>query len=58
MLVRGDADRVPPAGRAAAQRITDQLAAYRLIGTFGERTGKGTAESGCTTAETPLRRAG
>jgi hypothetical protein len=44
VLVRGDPAHVSPAGRAAAQRITDELAAYRLIGTFGERTGPGTAE--------------
>jgi hypothetical protein len=44
VLVRGDADRVPPSKRAAAQRITDEQAAYRLIGTFGQRTGPGTAE--------------
>lgn len=43
VLVRGDADRVPPAGRAAAQRITDELRAYRQIGVFGERNGPGTA---------------
>lgn len=43
VLVRGDADQVPPAGQAAASRITDELADYRLIGTFGGRTGPGTA---------------
>jgi hypothetical protein len=43
VLVRGDADRVPPAGRAAAARISSELAGYRLIGTFGARTGPGTA---------------
>ncbi|MDQ1635158.1 MAG: hypothetical protein QOJ32_1967, partial [Frankiaceae bacterium] len=43
VLVRGDPDRVPPAGRVAAARITDELAGYRLVGVFGERTGPGTA---------------
>jgi hypothetical protein len=43
VLVRGDADRVPPAKQAQAQRITAGLRAYRLVGTFGERTGPGTA---------------
>lgn len=44
VVVRGDPQYVPPAGRAAAQRITDELGAYRLLGTFGERSGEGTAE--------------
>jgi hypothetical protein len=43
LLVRGDADRVPAAYREAAQRITAGLSAYRLVGTFGARTGPGTA---------------
>ncbi|MDQ1635290.1 MAG: hypothetical protein QOJ32_2099, partial [Frankiaceae bacterium] len=43
VLVRGDPERVPPAGRVAAARITDELAGYRLVGVFGERTGPGTA---------------
>jgi hypothetical protein len=43
VLVRGDADRVPAAGQAAAARITAELDGYRLVGTFGRRTGPGTA---------------
>jgi hypothetical protein len=43
VLVRGDADRVPASGQPAAQLIERQLGAYRLIGTFGGRSGKGTA---------------
>jgi hypothetical protein len=43
VLVRGDANRVPAAGQVAAARITDELNGYRLIGTFGRRTGPGTA---------------
>ncbi len=43
VLVRGDADRVPPAGQADAGRIGSELAGYRLIGMFGSRTSPGTA---------------
>jgi hypothetical protein len=43
VLVRGDPDRVPPAGRTEADRITEQLTAYRQIGVFGSREGDGTA---------------
>lgn len=43
VLVRGDPDRVPLSGRVAADRITQQLTAYRLVGVFGTRTGAGTA---------------
>jgi hypothetical protein len=43
ILVRGDLDRVPPSGRAAADRIAQQLTAYREIGVFGARDGAGTA---------------
>jgi hypothetical protein len=43
VLVRGDADRVPASAQPAAQLIERQLGAYRLIGTFGGRSGKGTA---------------
>ncbi|HSP37966.1 MAG TPA: glycosyltransferase family 87 protein [Frankiaceae bacterium] len=43
VLVRGDLDRVPPSGQAAARQIAEQLGAYREIGVFGARTGPGTA---------------
>jgi hypothetical protein len=43
VLVRGDADRVAPDRQAYVARITEGLRAYRLIGTFGARTGPGTA---------------